>query len=68
MYQYIYSTLIATLLYKGVIMQLSSAIVDCSQTFQRKISVGREGGVHNLVKVLVKVSFSDNNSDVFELN
>ena len=47
MYQYIYSTLIATLLYKGVLMQLSSAIVDFSQTFQRKISVGREGGVHN---------------------
>ena len=26
------------------------------------------GGVHNKVKVLVKVLFSDNNSDVFEWN
>ena len=26
------------------------------------------GGIHNKVKVLVKVLFSDNNSDVFEWN
>ena len=43
-----------------------------SWTFQRKISanrlalVRRAGGVYNQVKVLVKVVFSDNNSDVFE--
>ena len=44
------------------------------RVFQRKISanklalVGMAGGVHNKVKVLVKVLFSDNNSDVFEWN
>ena len=49
-----------------------------SRIFQRKISANRlalvgmaggwMGGVHNKVKVLVKVLFSDNNSDVFEWN
>ena len=42
--------------------------------FQQKILanklalVGMVGGVHNKIKVLVKVLFSDNNLDVFELN
>ena len=31
-------------------------------------SVWRAGGVHNKVKVLVKVLFSDNNSDAYEWN
>ena len=40
-----------------------------SRIFQRKVSANRlgwAGGVHNEFKVLVKVLFSDNNSDVFE--
>ena len=49
-----------------------------SGIFQRKISAnrlamvgiasGQAGSVHNSVKVLVKVLFSDSNSDVFEWN
>ena len=35
--------------------------------FQQKIGDGR-AGVHNEGKALVKVLFSDNNSDVFEWN
>ena len=42
-----------------------------TKNFDYWIGDGRQGGragVHNQVKVLVKGLFSDNNSDVFELN
>ena len=31
------------------------------------MAVGRSGDVHNLVKVLIKVFFSDNNSDFIDI-